>query len=140
VGIIHVGESRIILEGFGTVVNALGERCKPYLKQITATIQWRLNNKAAPVRMQAADLIGRIAIVMKACGEDQLMGYLGVFLYEYLGQEYPEVLGSIVGALRDWNDEDDTTGERSPPAPHSHPEKPKQERARECYRPCWSHC
>ncbi|KAI2513474.1 hypothetical protein MHU86_948 [Fragilaria crotonensis] len=93
-------ESQIMLDGFGTVVNALGERCKPYLKQIAGTIKWRLNNKAASVRMQAADLIGRIAVVMKACGEDQLMGHLGVVLYEYLGEEYPEVLGSILGALR----------------------------------------
>jgi splicing factor 3B subunit 1 len=93
-------ESQVMLEGFGTVVNALGERCKPYLKQIAGTIKWRLNNKSASVRMQAADLIGRIAVVMKACGEDQLMGHLGVVLYEYLGEEYPEVLGSILGALR----------------------------------------
>jgi splicing factor 3B subunit 1 len=85
-------EGQIMLEGFGTVVNALGERCKPYLKQIAGTIKWRLNNKAASVRMQAADLIGRIAVVMKACGEEQLMGHLGVVLYEYLG--------SILGALR----------------------------------------
>ncbi len=93
-------EGQIMLEGFGTVVNALGERCKPYLKQIAGTIKWRLNNKAASVRMQAADLIGRIAVVMKACGEEQLMGHLGVVLYEYLGEEYPDVLGSILGALR----------------------------------------
>ena len=93
-------EGQVMLDGFGTVVNALGERCKPYLKQIAGTIKWRLNNKAASVRMQAADLIGRIAVVMKACGEDQLMGHLGVVLYEYLGEEYPEVLGSILGALR----------------------------------------
>jgi splicing factor 3B subunit 1 len=93
-------ESQIMLKGFGTFVNALGERCKPYLKQVAATIKWRLNNKSAHVRMQAADLIGRIATVMKACGEDQFMGHLGVVLYEYLGEEYPEVLGSILGALR----------------------------------------
>jgi len=95
-----VKDAQVMLDGFGTVVNALGERCKPYLKQIAGTIKWRLNNKAASVRMQAADLIGRIAVVMKACGEDQLMGHLGVVLYEYLGEEYPEVLGSILGALR----------------------------------------
>jgi splicing factor 3B subunit 1 len=47
-----------------------------------------LNTKAASV-----------AVVMKACREDQLMGHLGVLLYEYLGEEYPEVLGSILGAL-----------------------------------------
>jgi hypothetical protein len=28
------------------------------------------------------------------------MGHLGVVLYEYLGEEYPEVLGSILGALK----------------------------------------
>ena len=39
-------------------------------------------------------------MVMKQCGEDALMGKLGVVLYEYLGEEYPEVLGSILGALR----------------------------------------
>jgi splicing factor 3B subunit 1 len=93
-------ESQIMLDGFGAVVVALGVRCKPYLKQIAGTIKWRLNNKSASVRMQAADLVGRIAVVMKACNEDQLMGHLGVVLYEYLGEEYPEVLGSILGALR----------------------------------------
>lgn len=93
-------DGQIMLDGFGAVVVALGERCKPYLNQIAGTIKWRLNNKAASVRMQAADLVGRIAVVMKACNEDQLMGHLGVVLYEYLGEEYPEVLGSILCALR----------------------------------------
>lgn len=93
-------EDVIMLNGFGTVVNALGQRCKPYLPQIVSTILWRLNNKSATVRQQAADLISRIAMVMRQCGEDALMGKLGVVLYEYLGEEYPEVLGSILGALR----------------------------------------
>jgi splicing factor 3B subunit 1 len=39
------------------------------------------------VRQQAADLISRIAVVMKQCQEEQLMGHLGVVLYEYLGEE-----------------------------------------------------
>ena len=93
-------EDIVILNGFGTIVNALGTRCKPYLPQIVSTILWRLNNKSSTVRQQAADLISRIAMVMKQCGEDALMGKLGTFLYEYLGEEYPEVLGSILGALR----------------------------------------
>lgn len=93
-------EDVVMLNGFGTVVNALGTRCKPYLPQIVSTILWRLNNKSATVRQQAADLVTRIALVMKQCGEDGLMGKLGVVLYEYLGEEYPEVLGSILGAMR----------------------------------------
>ena len=40
-----------------------------YLPQICGTILWRLNNKAAKVRQQAADLISRIASVMQICGE-----------------------------------------------------------------------
>ena len=91
---------QVMLNGFGCVVNALGTRVKAYLPQICGTIKWRLNNKSAKVRQQAADLISRIAVVMKNCGEEQLMGHLGVILYEYLGEEYPEVLGSILGALK----------------------------------------
>ena len=93
-------EDIIMLNGFGTIVNALDTRCKNYLPQIVSTILFRLNNKSATVRQQAADLISRIAITMNHCGEDALMGKLGVVLYEYLGEEYPEVLGSILGALR----------------------------------------
>ena len=104
-GILHAFQEQtvediVMLNGFGSVVNALGTRCKPYLPQIVSTILWRLNNKSPTVRQQAADLISRIAMVMKQCGEDALMGKLGVVLYEYLGEEYPEVLGSILGALR----------------------------------------
>ncbi|KAK2145908.1 hypothetical protein NP493_3827g00011 [Ridgeia piscesae] len=93
-------EDVVMLNGFGTVINALAKRVKPYLPQICGTILWRLNNKSAKVRQQAADLISRIAIVMKTCQEEKLMGHLGVVLYEYLGEEYPEVLGSILGALK----------------------------------------
>eukprot|EP00090_Calanus_glacialis_P027915 TRINITY_DN4445_c0_g1_i4.p1 TRINITY_DN4445_c0_g1~~TRINITY_DN4445_c0_g1_i4.p1 ORF type:complete len:1336 (+),score=504.50 TRINITY_DN4445_c0_g1_i4:4268-8275(+) len=93
-------EDVVMLNGFGTIVNSLAKRVKPYLPQICGTILWRLNNKSAKVRQQAADLISRIAVVMKTCQEEKLMGHLGVVLYEYLGEEYPEVLGSILGALK----------------------------------------
>lgn len=93
-------EDIVVLNAFGSCVNALGTRTKPYLQQIASTILWRLNNKTAQTRQQAADLISRIAMVMAQCGEDALLGKLGVVLYEYLGEEYPEVLGAILGALR----------------------------------------
>ncbi|OZC05894.1 hypothetical protein X798_07128, partial [Onchocerca flexuosa] len=90
----------VMLDGFGTVCKGLGRRTKPYLPQICGTILWRLNNKSAKVRQQAADLIAKLAPVMNICQEEKLMGHLGVVLYEYLGEEYPEVLGSILGALK----------------------------------------
>ena len=67
-------EDQVMLDGFDTVVNALGEfhhrniknlllipqilgiRVKPYLTQIVTTILQRLNNKSAKVRQQVADL------------------------------------------------------------------------------------
>ncbi|CAI9088499.1 OLC1v1022835C1 [Oldenlandia corymbosa var. corymbosa] len=93
-------DANVMLNGFGAVVNTFGKRAGNYLLQISGTVKWRLNNKSAKVRQQAADLISRIAVVMKQCGREDIMGHLGVVLYEYLGEEYPEVLGSILGALK----------------------------------------
>ncbi|EPR61395.1 putative U2 small nuclear ribonucleoprotein family protein [Toxoplasma gondii RUB] len=93
-------DATALLNGFSTIVNALGTRIKPYLPQICGVIRWRLNTPSAKLRQQAADLIARIAVVMQKCGEEQMLGHLGLFLYEYLGEEYPEVLGSILGALK----------------------------------------
>ncbi|OXB72728.1 UNVERIFIED_CONTAM: hypothetical protein H355_012069 [Colinus virginianus] len=93
-------DTTALLNGFSTIVNALGTRVKPYLPQVCGVIRWRLNTPSAKLRQQAADLIARIAVVMQKCGEEQMLGHLGLFLYEYLGEEYPEVLGSILGALK----------------------------------------
>ncbi|KAF2736588.1 ARM repeat-containing protein [Polyplosphaeria fusca] len=93
-------EDPVVLDGFATVVNALGERTKTYLPQITQLVLHRLNNKLPAVRQQAADLISRIALVMSQCGEEIQLINVGQALYEYLGEEYPDVLGSILGALR----------------------------------------
>jgi splicing factor 3B subunit 1 len=93
-------ETTSLLKGLGTIINAFGIRMKPYLPQVCGIIKWRLQNKSAKVRMQAADLIARLASVLRTCREDQLMGHLGVVLFEYLGEEYPEVLGSILGGLK----------------------------------------
>lgn len=90
---------QIMLNGFNAVVNALGKRCKVYLPQITQIIKFRLN-KSVNIRQQAADLMSKIAVVMKICDQEKLMGEMGLILYEYLGEEYPEVLGSILAALK----------------------------------------
>lgn len=93
-------DATAVLNCFGTVVNSMGQRAKPYLPQIAHVIKWRLTSKLPKVRQQAADLIGKVAVVMRQCEEEKLMGHLGVVLYEYLSEEYPEVLGSILGALK----------------------------------------
>lgn len=50
------------------------------------------------MRQQAADLTTRLAIVIKQCGEDQQLRTLGLVLFEQLGEEYPDTLGSIIAA------------------------------------------
>ena len=93
-------DSRALINCYGTVLKMLGIRAKPYMDEITSAIKWRLSNRNANVRMQAADLIARIAPSMKACGEDNALKNMGRVLFEYLGEEFPDVLGSILGALK----------------------------------------
>ncbi len=89
-----------VLNAFGNVVNYLGLRAKTHLDKICGVVKWRLHNKSAEVRMQAADMVARLALTAMQCGEEDLLNHFGVILYEYLGEEFPEVLGSILGALR----------------------------------------
>eukprot|EP01064_Diplonema_japonicum_P022447 TRINITY_DN3224_c3_g1_i2.p1 TRINITY_DN3224_c3_g1~~TRINITY_DN3224_c3_g1_i2.p1 ORF type:complete len:1226 (+),score=379.07 TRINITY_DN3224_c3_g1_i2:63-3680(+) len=93
-------DSEVVLNGFGTIINALGKRMKPYLRQISGIIKWRLNNKTPKIRQCSADLVSRICRVIMDCDEELLLGNLGVILFEYLGEEYPEVLGSIIAGLK----------------------------------------
>ncbi|KAF2836379.1 U2 snRNP component HSH155 [Patellaria atrata CBS 101060] len=93
-------EDPVLLNGFGTLVNALGERMKPYFPQVVSTMLFRLGHRTPVCRQQSADLISRTVKTLARCGEDDLVIKLGQVLYEYLGEEYPEVLGSILGALR----------------------------------------
>ena len=90
----------IVLTCFGQVVTALETRIKPYLPTICTAIQWRFTNKNPKVRKQSADLIVQLAYALKLNGEDSLMNRLGTILNENLGEEYPEVLGSILKALK----------------------------------------
>ncbi|KAK8802057.1 hypothetical protein WA158_006452 [Blastocystis sp. Blastoise] len=90
----------VTIKGFAVVLNALGLRARPYLQQLTYTLKSRFENRNAKVRMQAADLVAKIAEIMKKCGEDNNLKFLGGRLYEFLGEEYPEVLGSILNALK----------------------------------------
>jgi splicing factor 3B subunit 1 len=94
-------DSKVLVDAFGSVVNSLGERMKPYLPQLAGVLKWRLNNKTPKIRQHAALLIGQIAGVMaQKCDEEKLLGHLSVVLFEYLGEEYPDVLASIISAIK----------------------------------------
>ena len=94
------GYGETMLNGFAAVVTALGQRIRPYLPQIAGTVRHRLSFPVPAVRMQAADLVARICKVMKVCEEDDLLGRLGEVFYESLSEEMPEVLGSILAAIK----------------------------------------
>ncbi len=90
----------IILKGFTTIIQSLDNRSKPFIGPIITTILHRLKNKTPEIRQQAADFISQIASVLKSCSEEDILNKLSVILYESLGEVYPEVLGSILGALK----------------------------------------
>lgn len=93
-------EDNILLNGFGTVISALGSRIKPYAQQIISAVLFHLANRNPLVRQNAADLIARVSGVIHQCEDDNsLLMKLNQVLYEQLGEEYPEVLGSVLGAI-----------------------------------------
>ena len=65
-------DANVMLNGFGTVVNSLKGRAKPYLPQICGTIKWRLNNKARlaspPDSLPARRLARELPTRLQGCG------------------------------------------------------------------------
>ncbi|KCV73183.1 hypothetical protein H696_00726 [Fonticula alba] len=96
----HQAHYNTILNGFGVVLRALGTRCTPYMTRVVELISIRLGNRQPLVRKQAADLISQIADVLMECGEVRLLSDLGGIAFENLGEEYPDVLASLLGALK----------------------------------------
>ncbi len=90
----------VVMNGFSAVLKALDVRIKPYLLNISSIILWRLANRTSKVRQLAADLVGRVAQSMTLCHEEGILSKLSVVLYENLGEEYPDVLSTILGALK----------------------------------------
>lgn len=95
----HTSDDFIVLDAFGRIANSLSSRIKPYLPQICSVILWRLNNKNAQIRQHSAELIARISFVLYECGEEKLLLHMGQVLHEYLGEEFPEVLASILAGI-----------------------------------------
>lgn len=92
-------DSPVVLNALSTIIQKLCGRAKPYLKQIVSMVQWRLNNSRTRVREFAADLISKVAGVLQTCEEQDLMIHLSEVLFVFLGEEFPDVLGSILRAL-----------------------------------------
>lgn len=93
-------DTQVVLQGFGHIMTALGNRAKPYLPQIAGIITHRLGHKSSKVRQHSADLISQIAPAMAKCGEEARLCTFGMILNEYFGEEFPEVLGSIIAAIK----------------------------------------
>ena len=91
-GILMLGAIEIVLA-------TLGERAGPYLPQLNRMVSWRLRSEDNLTRMQAADLIAVVAPVIGKCEDKEMLKQLARILYEYHGEEYPEVLGSILKAM-----------------------------------------
>lgn len=88
-----------IFKGFAAVAMSFDKRMKPYLSPIISTILSHLKHKSSLVRQRAADLCALLIPVIKNCEEFDTLNKLSIILYESLGEVYPEVLGSILGAM-----------------------------------------
>lgn len=91
----------VYLNAVSTTCRVLGLRLEPHVSVILSTMLYRLKNSEPEIRQQAADLVAAIADVIYKCahGDNTMIYRLILFLYELLGEVYPEVLGSIIGAL-----------------------------------------
>jgi splicing factor 3B subunit 1 len=90
-----------LIRGWGVLASALGgTRLRPYLSQLASLILWRLGNRSARIRQQAAELVAVLAPVFAAAGEESTLNKLAIVLYENLGEEYPDVLASIILGLK----------------------------------------
>ncbi|CAI4050396.1 hypothetical protein SUVZ_13G4190 [Saccharomyces uvarum] len=89
-----------IFKGFGAVTLSLDTRMKPFLAPIVSTILNHLKHKNPLIRQHAADLCAILIPVIKNCHEFEMLNKLNIILYESLGEVYPEVLGSIINAMR----------------------------------------
>lgn len=93
-------DGKVVTDGFGYITESLGIRMKPHNMSVISALLYRLKNKEGSVREQAADMIEKSIPVLALCSEEDLLIRLGTILYESLGEVYPFVLGSILGALR----------------------------------------
>lgn len=91
----------VYLLAMSAVCEALDRRLTPHIPILLSSVLFRLKNNEPSVRQQSADLVSAVASVLSKCaeGDTSVMRKLILFLYELLGEAYPEVLGSIVGAL-----------------------------------------
>lgn len=88
-----------VLRALQAAVHALRLRAKPLLPQISGVVRWRLNNADARMRRQSAELIALLARDFHVCGEDDILKHFALILHEFLGEEFPETLASILRAL-----------------------------------------
>lgn len=85
----------VFLGAVAAAGRALGPRLTPHVPELVSTVLYRMKHSDPEVRQQAADLAAAVALLLPYDTVRKLI----LFLYELLGEVYPEVLGSIVGAL-----------------------------------------
>lgn len=90
---------RAYLAAARSVCLSLGLRLRPHVPVILSTVLFRMKHSDPDTRLQAADLVAALAPVVHRCADETTIRKLVLFLYELLGEVYPEVLGSVIGAL-----------------------------------------
>lgn len=94
------GANKTAVDTFATVCNALGERLKPFLKDVFDVIHRRRESRESAIRTQAAEFTARIArTVMKADGAVFLRD-LGSSIFTRMEDDDPVTLSANLRATR----------------------------------------
>ncbi|KAG8348628.1 splicing factor 3B subunit 1 [Trypanosoma vivax] len=93
------GLNRVVLEGLATICNSLGKRLKRYLRQVFDLIKSR-RDMLGMIRMQAAELVSRIAHTVKEAGGTLFLQDLGRSLFDRLEDDEAAVMSANLKATR----------------------------------------
>jgi splicing factor 3B subunit 1 len=96
----ELGVSKLVMNVLATICNALGQRLRPYLKQVFDLIQRRRENREATMRAQTADLVSLIARTVMLAEGTVFLQDLGRSLYERLEDPDARALSSNLRAVR----------------------------------------
>ena len=93
-------DGNFMLRGFCQLIAGLGLRAARYYPSIVANICVRLRTRSSSVRIQAGEMTANLAEHISECEEKRLLGNLYQLFCENLGEEFPEVLASILKAIQ----------------------------------------
>jgi splicing factor 3B subunit 1 len=89
-------KSRFIVGTIRNFVHKIGDRVSIFVQQVPGQIAEQLKDSRGFIRQHAADLLNIFVVPLISCRcQDKLLYFYGI-IQEFLGEEYPNVLASVL--------------------------------------------